>query len=237
MQILNDIRVATAARVELKLKAGAWQHALDHEREIAAYWRAAQAGNPALFNGRFYILDEWDLTGEGFNGLCRETDYAAFLHWRANDFVSPGRNAFAMPVVRPADGGVLIGRMASWTANAGTWYLPAGSIDESDILPDGSVDLVGNMVRELDEEIGLEVRAPMLGKNWTLVFVPGRLALFREIKVGLSGAELLRAIDAHLAREKQPELAEVRILTRLRDSDDLAAPPFLRPYLETVLAP
>jgi 8-oxo-dGTP pyrophosphatase MutT (NUDIX family) len=232
---LTDNLVAPAHQVELVVVTGEWQHAQDHEEEIAAFFAQEQATNPDLFNGPFYILDKWQLADGILHGACHETTYAAYLHWRAHGYSSPGYNAFAMPVVRPVGGGILLGRMAPWTVNAGSWYMPAGSIDSIDVLDDGRIDLAGNMSRELVEEIGLKVLRRMVAPTWTLVFTRGRLAMFREIVLRRSAEALLASIESHLATQEKPELDAVRLVSTRRDCVGLDMPPFLMPYLEAVL--
>lgn len=232
---MTDNLVAPAHQVELVVVNGEWQHARDHEEEIANYFAREQAINPDLFNGPFYILDIWQLADGILHGACHETNYAAYLHWRAHGFLSPGYNAFAMPVVRPVGGGILLGRMAPWTANAGSWYMPAGSIDAIDVLDDGRIDLAGNMSRELAAEIGLKVLRRMVAPTWTLVFTRGRLAMFREIVLQRSADALVSSIETHLAQQGRPELDAVRVVTTRRDCAGLNMPAFMMPYLEVVL--
>jgi 8-oxo-dGTP pyrophosphatase MutT (NUDIX family) len=234
---LAENLVAPAHQVELVVVTGEWQHARDHVADIAAFWDQQQAANPMLFNGSFYILDAWQLADGIMRGTCHETNYAAYLHWRAQGFVSPGYNAFAMPVVRSMDGGVLLGRMAPWTVNAGSWYMPAGSIDNIDVLDDGRIDLAGNMSRELLEEIGLKVLRRMVAPTWTLVFTRGRLAMFREIVLRRTADALIIAVEQHLAHQERSELDAVCVVYRRSDCHGFDMPPFLMPYLETILPP
>lgn len=230
-----EARVVTVRQVNLRVGPGSWQHEAGNEDAIAAFWTEQQQRNPALFDGRFFVLDRWQIDEEGLHGVCRETRYAAYLHWRADGFTSAGLNAFAMPVVRSRDGAVLIGRMAGWTANAGIWYMPAGSIDAADVLADGSIDLEGNISRELQEEIGLSIEPHQMSREWALVFVRGRLAMFREIRLAISSRELLELAGNYLAQEEKPELDALKLVTRQADYAGLQTPPFLSPYLELIL--
>lgn len=232
-----SVIVMKVDRVELKRVAGLWSHQCDNNETISVFWQDALSRNPHLFNGPFFILDRWHLSDGVLFGECRETNYAAYLHWRANGFASAGRNAFAMPVLRANNGAVLVGRMAPWTANAGTWYMPAGSIDADDISGDGRIDIESNMCREVAEEIGITITPAMMEKNWTLVFTRGRLAMFREIHFTLSVDALCTQIRAYLAKEEQAELDQLRFITCLHDINDLPTPPFLRPFLQTILPP
>src|SRR6516164_11744988 len=84
------------------------------------------------------------------------TDYASFLAWR--DWGCPTVdvfNIFAAAALQSADGAFLLGRMAPSTSAAGQWVFPSGTPDPDDINSTGSLDLVGNVGRELFEETGL----------------------------------------------------------------------------------
>ena len=59
-----------------------------------------------------------------------------------------------MGAVRASDGAFLLGVMDAHTANAGKIYFPAGIADRSDVVGE-TVDLAGNVMREVAEETGL----------------------------------------------------------------------------------
>ena len=66
-------------------------------------------------------------------------------------------HVFAMALPVGSDGGVLAGRMAAHTANAGCVYCASGAFDRDDII-DGRFDADANMAREVAEETGLDLR-------------------------------------------------------------------------------
>jgi hypothetical protein len=119
--------------------------------------------------------------------------------------------------------------MGPHTANAGRIYFPCGTPDPGDIVG-GSVDLDLSVRRELKEETGLDIAGFKAESGWTTVF---DLPLIAHIKVLHSGedAEALRAcILGYLAREKQPELAGIRIVRGPEDFD-AAMPRFVTAFL------
>jgi 8-oxo-dGTP pyrophosphatase MutT (NUDIX family) len=92
------------------------------------------------------------------------------------------------------------------------------------------VDLDFSVRRELKEETGLDIAEFTAESGWTTVF---DLPLIAHIKVLRSGesAEALRArVLDHLARERQPELADIRIVRGPADSDP-AMPRFVTAFL------
>lgn len=224
-------RVVEVDEVDLRLGAGRWGHETLHGAAIAADWAHRRAANPALFNGPFYVLARLRLEERRLEGECLRTDYASYLHWRGSGFGTPGLNAFAMAALVSADGRLLIGEMGPWTANAGLWYPPAGSLDQSDVTDDGRFDVVGNMLRELGEEIGLEIAREAVAPGWSLVCVRGRLAMFKRIDLAEPAATLEPRLRAHLAGEARPELSDIRFIGGLDEVSGLALPPFLPPFL------
>jgi 8-oxo-dGTP pyrophosphatase MutT (NUDIX family) len=119
--------------------------------------------------------------------------------------------------------------MGPHTANSGRIYFPCGTPDPDDIV--GSrVDLDFSVRRELKEETGLDVAEFTAEPGWTTVF---DLPLIAHIKV-LHSRESVEALRArvldHLAREWQPELADIRIVRGPADFDP-AMPRFVTAFL------
>ena len=119
--------------------------------------------------------------------------------------------------------------MGPHTLGAGRIYCPCGTPDPVDIVG-GTVDLDFSVRRELKEETGLDITEFTAEPGWTTVF---DLPLIAHIKVLRSGdsADALRArILAHLARERQPELADIRVVRNVADFDP-AMPRFVTAFL------
>jgi 8-oxo-dGTP pyrophosphatase MutT (NUDIX family) len=159
-----------------------------------------------------------------------EIDFASMLAWR--DFGFPDRtvfNCFGMAALQSADGAYLLGEMAPHTANAGRIYFPAGTPEPADIV-DGTVDLIGNVTRELAEETGLAANDLALGEGWTCVRAGQRIALMKSMLVREDAEPLRRRILDHLARERQPELSDIRIVRSPRDVDPQRMPRWITAY-------
>lgn len=233
---IPDGAVIPLSEVALSRDTGAWDYPAGREQAIREGWRARVADQPSLFNGRFFVLTRFEIVDRRMSGSLVETDYASYLHWRAEAFPTRGWNCFAMPALMPSDGGLLIGRMAAWTANAGLWYCPAGSLDASDLSPDGRFDIEGNMRRELHEELGFSMGELNFAPTWTAVVTKGRFALMRACPVPETGAALMARCQAHFASEERPELDGLRIVRGVRDLEGLRTPPFLPAYLARLFA-
>jgi 8-oxo-dGTP pyrophosphatase MutT (NUDIX family) len=211
-----------------------WAFAEANRPAIDAHFAALKAEKPGLWNGRVLLLARHEITDGVMRGAYRETDFASFMWWRDTGFPDPTmRNAFAMGALQGADGGYVLGRMASWTANAGRVYFAAGTPDPEDVTATGAVDLDGSVMRELGEETGLGADDVTAAPGWHAVFIGLRIALMRPLMAELEAGELAERIRAHLAREERPELDDVVIARGPQDISE-AMPPFIRAYLAAV---
>ncbi|MBS7541697.1 NUDIX hydrolase [Ancylobacter oerskovii] len=224
------------ADLDMRIEPGAWDYAESRRAEVDAFFAAQSARNPALWNGRVLVLARHAVTDGVLAGRYREADFASLLWWLRHDCPGEGEpgesvcNAFSMAALRAADGAFLLGRMASWTANAGKVYFAAGTPDLSDLRPDGTVDLAGSVLRELGEETGLDAADVEIAPGWTGVFAGPRIALMRELRSPLAAEELAARIRAFVAAEERSELEDVVVARGPQDVSE-QMPPFIRSYL------
>ena len=169
--------------------------------------------------------------GLRFTGAYFETDYANYVAWR--DWGHPGErvdNCFSMAALRGADGAFLLGEMAPHTLNAGQIYFPAGTPDPQDLL-DGRVDLDGSARRELLEETGLQADEASIGRAWTVVFEPWRIACMKPMTLAVPADEAKARIDDFLRRDPLAELSRMHIVRSVEDIDEARTPAFVAAYL------
>jgi 8-oxo-dGTP pyrophosphatase MutT (NUDIX family) len=234
---MTELSIVELDRVEAVFAPRDWAFARERAAEIGAHWAGLAAANPALFNGRVLLQYERRIEGSVFHASYLETDYASFIAWR--DFGWPDRqvrNGFAMAALRTSDGAYLLGEMGAHTINAGKIYFAAGTPDLADVTTDGRVDLLGSVVRELEEETGLTTSEVTIGEGWTAVLTDQRIAFMREVAIDMEAEAARALILSRLARQTQPELADIRIVRSTADFDEAAMPPFIRAYLEQALA-
>ncbi|MFT4096652.1 MAG: NUDIX hydrolase [Rhodoblastus sp.] len=232
---MNDLpQIFRVARIDARLAPFDWDFARDRAGDIAAHWAQAVAKKPAMFDGRVLLGHALDYTPDN-GGLLRsryfETAFSAFLAYR--DFGFPGGrvfNGFAMAALRSADDAFLLGEMGAHTASAGMSYFPAGTPDRDDVVGD-TVDLAGSVRRELREETGLVFDDGEIDPVWTIVRYAGRVACMRPVRLSRSADEIAAEVETFLAREKEPELAGMRIVRSMADVDRLNVPEFARLYL------
>ena len=217
-------------RLELVYEPWSWPFAHARRDEIDAHFARRMAASRHVWNGRVLLMRDCRIDGASLTGTCFETDFASFLAWR--DWEFPDRdvvNCFAMGALLSADGAFLLGVMNDQTANAGRVYFPAGTPDPNDIA-DGRLDLAGSVAREVAEETGLTPADYVPAAGWHVVPTGARLALIRILAAPLPAIELQRRMRAHLAREAEPELADIRIVRGEADFDPMM-PPFVAAYL------
>jgi 8-oxo-dGTP pyrophosphatase MutT (NUDIX family) len=217
-------------RLDLAFAPKPWAFANERRPEIDAYFAALQREKPAIWNGRVLLLYHQVVRDGVFRGEYLETDYASFAAWRHWSTPHAGaHDCFGAAAMVAADGAILLGVMGAHTFHTGQIYFPCGTPDPGDIV-DGKVDLEFSVRRELKEETGLDAAEFSAEPGWTTV-VDG--ALIAQIKVLRSNqsAEALRArMLEHLARERQPELADIRIVRSAADFDP-AMPRFVTAFL------
>lgn len=209
-----------------------WPWARTSADRIAAHWEARRAAVPALFNGPVLLSSRHAVTDGMLRADYFRTDYRTFLAFKEFGFPDPGvRNGFAMAALRGADGAFVLGVMGGQTANAGRVYFPAGTPDPEDLRPDGSVDLAGSVLRELDEETGLTAADYTVEPGFTLVLQPGMTALMRPVRLHEPAEVAVARIRATLAAQDAPELADMRVVRGPADLDAARMSPFVRAYI------
>jgi 8-oxo-dGTP pyrophosphatase MutT (NUDIX family) len=222
--------VVPVERLELAFAPRPWPFASERRDEIDAYFTTLRRVNPALWNGRVLMLHEHAIRGTVFHGAYFETDFASMLAWRHWGFPDPHvKNCFAMGALRGNDGAFVLGVMAAHTANAGWIYFPAGIPDLSDV--DGSrVDLARSLMREMSEETGLAAAEVEAQQGWTTVLAGARVAQIKILRAQETAGSLRGRILAHVARDAQSELADVRVVRSPADFDRMM-PPYVTAFL------
>jgi 8-oxo-dGTP pyrophosphatase MutT (NUDIX family) len=220
-------------RLELAFVPQPWRFADERRSDIDRHFAKLKAATPALWNGRMLMLADHTIDRSVLRGSFLETDFASFVAWRDWGFPEAGvHNCFAMGALRAGDGAYLLGVMGPRTVNAGKVYFPAGVPDLDDIV-DGKVDLARNVVREVAEETGLGPTDYTADAGWVCVRTGRRLAMMKLLAVRESAEELRARILAHLARDTEPELADIRIVQGPADLDAMM-PPFVTAYLQHI---
>ena len=168
------------------------------EAEIDRLWDAAQlrmaaGGAGPLFNGRVFSAD-W-ITATHIGGHMTEFRRIVAQMDRPALFEALGVRPLAVCGVLRCDGGVVVGRRHRGAIyQAGMWQLPpAGSVDASALRPDGSIDLAGQLLKEMHEELGIDAAQTDTPRPLCLVEHPGSHVsdLGMAVSTGLDAARVL----------------------------------------------
>jgi 8-oxo-dGTP pyrophosphatase MutT (NUDIX family) len=215
------IEIKRISRLELAFAPRPWPFAEARRDKIARHFDQLKQAKPAVWNGRILLLHDHVIDGDVFRGAYLEADYASFVAWRDWGFPDATvRHCFSLGALRSSDGAFLLGEMNSHTLNAGKIYFPTGVPDPSDIVG-GMVDLAGSIRREIAEETGLHADTYEAEEGWYCVLTTPHIAHFKVLHARDTAAALRARIRAHLTRETQPELADVRIVRGPTDLDPL----------------
>jgi hypothetical protein len=148
------------------------------EAEIDILWDAAQrrmetGGAGRLFNGRVFSIDTITVTEIG--GHMTEFRRIVAQMQQPTLFQELGVRPLAVCGVLRCAGGIVIGRRhAGAIYQAGMWQLPpAGSVDAGALRPDGSIDLTGQLLKELAEELGIGAETVSTPQPLCVVEHPG----------------------------------------------------------------
>lgn len=224
------LRIAPVDRLDLGFAPFRWPFAERRGGDIAAHFEMRRRATPQMWNGRILLMRDFAVADGVLRGTYFETGFADFLAWRDWDFPDPAVvNCFAMGALRSSDGAYLMGVMSDTTSNPGRIYFAAGTPDPDDLRGD-RVDLLGNILRELGEETGLAASDLAVAPEWHAVVDGPRVAVMKPVAVPFPAAETRARMLRHLAREKEPELSDIRIVCSVADLDP-AMPRFVTAYL------
>ena len=178
-------------------------HPLDERfaDEIERDWERRQAANPHLFRGSFYLTTSLLLSPGQLEARYRRTSYATFLFWLDNREAMEGvHHIFSAASVICADDRIVMGRMASHTANAGRIYAPAGSLSDEDVIA-GRVDFSGNLLREFHEETGYRLDAASAQSEFTAVVEGRTIALLKRFDMPVASPQFLAELSASIGHD------------------------------------
>jgi 8-oxo-dGTP pyrophosphatase MutT (NUDIX family) len=166
LPVFDGVELLAPARLRLVAAAAPVLTATE-QAALDARWDEAVRVKPSLFDGPVAACGGL-LVDEPEAGTCTVTwlraTYRRYIPdrevgsalWLPHLFVS---------VLQPTDdGSLLVGRMAAWTASAGTWQLPSGTGEPPPVPGDPLevADLRALAARELREEIGADTAAAEL---------------------------------------------------------------------------
>jgi len=222
-------------RLDLSFTPRPWAWADKHRAEIDAWFADMRRKQPALWNGRVLLMHHQVIEHGVLRGEFLETDYASFIAWKRRGHPpAQVRDCFSAAAVQSSDDAFLLGVMGSHTFNAGKVYFPCGTPDANDII-DGKVDFEHSVRRELFEETGLAMDDFTPEPGWTMVVDGSLIGQIKVLRARESAKALHARILGFLAREKKPELADIRVVYGPGDFDQ-AMPRYVTAFLASRFA-
>ncbi len=193
----------------------------DLERIIDKEWeiqtQRAEAEQRPLFNGRLFALHDWVEESGHVHLKLHSTNYKDFVGtnlFHGDLWGSVPPESFANPVgtsalVRTSDGLLWLGRRGDQVSfHAGHVHTFGGILEEEDLGPSGGVDLAAAMIRELQEELGID--EPKIEELIPLGMVRDRQIhqpeLLFEAIVTITTAELKQLWQRAESRDEHEEL-------------------------------
>jgi 8-oxo-dGTP pyrophosphatase MutT (NUDIX family) len=215
---------------------GEWVYAREHRQQVLAEFERQRATKPGYFNGPIQIMLSHRIEHDTLFGEFATSDFASFVYWRAQGLVDDSvRDCFGCAIVRSAEGHLLLGVQAAGNLNAGRAYFPSGFIDPGDLLVDGTIDIDRSVVREIEEETELDAAALTRTPGYIVAAAAASIAIGVEYRSGLSSVDLRAAVLANLARQAEPELADIVMVGRRADLDGRPTTPHVQPLLVALL--
>ena len=214
-------RVTTAA---LRIVEGETDFERDHADAIQSHWEQASNHNPHLFDGRVHLCSAATIQRHHLEATCHAVRFATLMYWRKlwseRGHAGGLRNTFGDVILRGWDGGILVGRRAAHTANAGRICLPGGSFDGSDVR-DGQIDPNGCILRECAEETGFEPADYVLDPELLVYRDPRCVAYGRVAMLPIPAIEARNRAMAFIASESEPELEDILVVSSIADTERL----------------
>jgi len=227
----GEPRLYRVDRLALTFEPKPWEFALQRRAEIEANFETMRRAKPALYNGRVLLMHRHEVRDGVFRGAFLETDYASFAAWIQWRWPAAGvHDCFGTAAMLAADGAFLLGEMGPHTFNARQIYFPCGTPGPEDIV-DGKVDFDFSVRRELTEETGLDAAEFTAEPGWTIARDGALIVAIKVLRSPLDAERLRARILNWLAREREPELAGIRIV---RGPDDFD--PNMRRFVTAFLA-
>ena len=199
----------------------------DHETAMNDLWQRWVERNPTVFDGPVVAITAINESEPGrIEFSWARTTYRRHLLRQV-----PGAETLVpvfVAVLQPTSAGVLLGRMADWTASGQRWVLPGGTMEPP--APGQPLDedlLRAHAARELAEETGLDPEPADLTR-WAIARNPnGNIGFFYRAHP-ITDTVARACFTQHLAelrrRSEQPELTQIHLAEQPYRFDTLDGP-------------
>lgn len=188
-------------------------------KKIDQHWQKLVKANPRLHNGEVFTVVGVNETEQKIDIELAETNYAHYLY--SHQVGGLGelmvRIIHSATLVITRDNKIIFGAMGMHTSRPGAIQCCGGGIDHNDIT-DGAVNIEGNTVKEIEEELGLNAYDKDLVEEFSPVYFKtggprGKMTLIYALRLKLSGLQFMKHYE-HFAeslkgKHQEPEFGEI----------------------------
>jgi NUDIX domain len=232
---VNGVKVIS--NCSLKVDGDIWPYAEKNAAEIDAHWQAATKSNPSCFNGVVYLTSGIRLSDGVLHASLVRTDFKSYLYWRMHGFPEAGvLDGFGCALIGSSDGDVMLVQQRPGNVNYGFACLPAGFIDERDVLADGTVEISLSAAREVAEELGEVGNLLVRDEGFIIARSNAQLSFAVPFRAPMTTAEFVRLVDEHNAMCADPELQSIVPVGSLGDIEGLPMLAYARELIEALFA-
>lgn len=215
-------RAVAASRIHAVADGPAPAFSDEIERRVAAAWAREVSRRPRITDGAILSVIDWRLEGVE---LRVHAEFLSYRHLIAQrEGVEIGISPLAVTAVTRLSHGrrpLVLGRRAdNVTQYPGMWeFGPSGGVAAERVSADGVIDLKGQLLEELEEELGIRAGAVREVRPLGIIEDLAERALDAcfELTVDASEEELRRAMDS------RPEYAELELVPEERIASFLHA--------------
>lgn len=221
---------------------------LELEKRIQNFWKKQIEENPHLFNGEIWTVVEYE---ELFDKILISIQKTSYAHYLFDERIGiEGKygcyNLNCGILLETIDGYYVIGEMSELTSYARGLQISGGNLDNNDIKQDGNVDIVNTVVRELKEELNIDLFDTHKVKDYKMRYMEipdGERHSYAPMMKGILAITAKQMEEQYKKYKKQLEelgeeveferlhfLRKENALEELRKLDNPK-----RPYLETLI--
>ncbi len=127
--------------------------------QIEDFWKKQIAENPHLFNGEVWSVTKFEELQDTIKIDIQKTNYAHYLFDERVGIEGQYGcyNLNCGILLETKDGYYVIGEMNDTTSYPKGLQISGGNLDQNDIKPNGQVDIINNVARELKEELNIDL--------------------------------------------------------------------------------
>lgn len=196
--------------------------------KVNDYWQSLiESGKKYTRGDVFTVVKNKELDHE-YQILVEKTDYAHYLYCQNVNSEMDGygiRVIFTSCLVETSDNKIIFGKMGEHTARAGIYQLCGGGVDSSDIK-DGIFDFLGNISKELKEELDIDVGDESRVNEIDATYLKQggetkKMAVVFRVKLNEVSEDFLRKYDLFAQglkdEDKNPEFGEIIVLEKSKN--------------------